>query len=408
MADVEEYGADLAAFRRRVEELRTARALPSSEALPALDAALFELQHAAEVLWPRYEELAAAGKRNGGRDDAHEHQLLRALFQRLPVAVALLDRDGVVRRLNVAATQLFGMRPGYATGRALAGSFTHEGRPTFRSQVAAVARGEGARSLHVQLLRPPDRSSPRSGALRATLTALRPPQEPRTAVLTVFQTCGDAAPSAPDGGGPAAVRREPATAEQPATARPALTEMTRHAELLDLIDDMATALLTAPPARDAVAARAAAVLYGRFADWVILDTGGKSESLCRSAVLASSGEVRDAVSAQVPAASPVVADAVDRGAGVLQARLEDPDAFGCDETGAPLLVRAEASSLLCVPLSTGTTGTEPDSGPDSPSTVQGALTLLRTGGRSAFELAEAGAVDRMARHIAFALRRSEM
>ncbi|HCA85579.1 MAG TPA: hypothetical protein DEQ61_08820, partial [Streptomyces sp.] len=40
----------------------------------------------------------------------------------------------------------------------------------------------------------------------------------------------------------------------------------------------------------------------------------------------------------------------------------------------------------------------------TPGPALGALTLFRTGGRRAFEMAEAGAVDRMSRHLALALR----
>ncbi|MGW8377585.1 PAS domain-containing protein [Streptomyces sp. ODS28] len=415
MADVEEYGAELADFRRRVEELRAARTLPTAERLTALDAALFELQHAAEVLWPRYEELAAAGKRTGGRGDLHEQQLLRALFQRLPVGAVLLDREAVVRRMNMAATQLFGLRAGYATGRALTGSLAHEGRAKFRSQAAAVARGEGARSLRVQLLRPPepDDGGRPTEPLRVTLTALRPPQERRNAVLALFQTAGEG-PATPAASGAPPVARH--------TPRPDLDEMTRQAELLDLVDDMAAALLTTPPVRDPVAARAAGVLHRRFADWVVVDLGDKPRSLVRAAVLGGDEEVRKAVAEQCPSAAPLVVEAVERGSGALQVRLEDPEAFGRDGTGSPVLVRVGASSLICAPLTAGG-GTAAEAGdgsgggaaeyPDcapgdtaAAGTVVGALTLVRSGSRNAFELAEAGAVERMARHLALALLRS--
>ena len=381
MAQAEEFGAELADFRRRVEELRSARALPDAEQLPALDAALFELQHVAEVLWPRYEELAAE-RHQGGRGEHREHQLLRTLFQRLPVAVALLDRDGVVRRFNFAATQLFGVRAGYATGRSLTGSLAHDSRAVFRSQVAAVARGEGDRSLVVHLLRPPERGRRASGELRATLTALRPPGEPRTVVLAVFQRGAAVAPGpvAPDT--PVVLHAAP---------HPDLTEATRNAELLDLLDEMTAALILADSPKD-VPQRAADVLYGRFADWVVIDVvvpGG----LRRAAVLASAGRVRDAVAEQNPASCPMVVDAIRHGGETLRVHPDDPEAFGRDATGAPVLVRAEVTSLLCVPLADGRGGP-----------ALGALTLLRTGGRRAFELAEAGIVDRIARHIALALR----
>ncbi|GAA2412362.1 hypothetical protein GCM10010420_47040 [Streptomyces glaucosporus] len=382
MAQAEEFGAELADFRRRVEELRSARALPDADQLPALDAALFELQHVAEVLWPRYEELAAAGRHRGGRQEHHEHQLLRALFQRLPVAVALLDRDGVVRRFNFAATQLFGVRAGYATGRSLTGSLAHDSRAVFRSQVAAVARGEAVLSLAVHLLRPPDRGRA-GGELRATLTALRPPHEPRTIVLAVFQRAAAPAPVPPAPGAGAAERAEP---------RPDLAEATRNAELMDLLDAVTAALILADSPKE-VPQRAAGALYGRFADWVVVDVVVPGGTLRRAAVLAPAGRLREEVAEQDPASCPLVVDAIRRGGETLRVRLEDSAGFGRDAAGAPVLVRAGATSLLCVPLADG------EGGP-----ALGALTLLRTGGRRPFELAEAGAVDRIARHLALALR----
>lgn len=394
---MEDFGSELSDFRSRIEELRAARALPESERLPSLDAALFELQHAADVLWPRYEALAAAGKRSGGKQDTEEQQLLRALFQRLPVAVVLLDRDAVVRRLNMTATRLFGMRTGYASGRALTGSLAHDGRAGFRSQVAAVARGEGARSLPVQLLRAPDPSDRSSGTLQVMLTALRPPQEQHSGVLAVFQHTGADGP-VPDGPTPA-----------PGERAPDLAEMTRHSQLFDLVDDVATELLAvtgprnAAVDRDAVADRAAAVLHERFADWVVVDLRTADGTLRRTAVHGTHGALRGDLAAQDPAAAAVVADAVERGAESLHVHVETPEAFGTDPDGAPLLVRAEAGSLLCVPLSPPPDREPYGAGQDGPGTALGALTLLRGRDRPTFGLAEAGAVDRVARHLALAL-----
>ncbi|MFG3258546.1 PAS domain-containing protein [Streptomyces sp. NPDC048172] len=401
MAGVEEYGSELADFRRRVEELKSARALPQSEPMSALDAALFELQHAADVLWPRYVQLLAATGRHGGEHpDTREQQLLRALFQRLPMPVVLLDRDGVVRRLNVAASELFAIRPGYASGRALTGALAHGVRAAFRSQVAAVARGEGARSLRVRLLRAPDPESPASAELRATLTPLRPPREQRAAVLAVFQLAAQNPPSPVtrppgDADGEVSVYGEPEHSDV-AVRLPALSEMTRHAELLDLVDDMAAELLVAASAQEA-AERAAAVLQGRFADWVVVDTRAEAGAPLRRAAVrvscAADPAVREAVAAQDPSRVPLVVDAVERGREALQVRPEAPGALGQDASGAPVLVRTEASSLICVPL-------EPPAGP-----ALGALTLLRAGGRRPFAMVEAGSVSRMARHLALALHR---
>ncbi|WP_030612785.1 PAS domain-containing protein [Streptomyces sclerotialus] len=436
MAGVEQSaGGELADFRKRVEELRSARTLPSHEQQSTLDAALFELQHVVDVLLPRYEGLAAAGRQNGSRAGTEEQQLLRALFQRTPCVVALLDPDTVVRRLNFAGTILFGMRAGYATGRPLTGSLAPEVRAAFRSQVAAVARNEGDRSMVVRLLRTPDGPGE---PLRATMTALRPPQEPGTAVLTVFHTGGGAFPTREipslngmwredeqredrteqrRGGHPAppAQRAAPSARRLPDTPRPVprahLAEVTQGAELMDLLDDTTTALLSGPAGAapdagrpPAAVERAVRELNGRFADWVVLDeaaAGADSETdghappvLRRALVLGpeDSDDLTAALAGQDPAGCPLAEDTARTGSSALQVRPDDMAAFGHDPEGAPLLARAAVTSLLCVPLR------EPG-GP-----VRGVLTLFRTGARRAFSLAEAGVVDRLSRHLGLALR----
>ncbi|OMI41193.1 PAS domain-containing protein [Streptomyces sparsogenes] len=396
MSGANEYGAELTDFRRRVAELQTARALPAHQRLSALDAALIELQHVADVLWPRYEQLASAARApGGGRADPREQQLLRALFQRLPIPVVLLDRDCVVRRMNFSATQLFQTRAGYATGRPLTESLRRDGRAVLRSQVAAVARDEGGRSLVVHLPGPGS-----DGALRVTLAGLRPPGEPHSAVLATFQPTGEgavavAAPTVPGQAG--GVR-------PPGARRPDLDEVTRHAERLDLIDDMATTLLgtvaLANSGPKTVLDRAAAVLHGRFADWVIADVAAdpaRPETARRVVALGPPDATADRVTSvaeQDPAGCPLVAEAIRDGVSALQVRPHDADAFGRDASGAPVLVREDVTSLLCVPLRVS---------PAEP--VLGALTLFRTGGRGAFEMAEAGVADRLSRHIALALGR---
>jgi hypothetical protein len=156
---------------------------------------------------------------------------------------------------------------------------------------------------------------------------------------------------------------------------------------MDLLDAMTTALLTAPAAE--ALDRAARVLHGRFADWVVADTA--SPTLTRTTVLAPSGKEPGLLSDQDPATCPLVVAAARGGSTALQIRPPDPDAFGHDTTGAPVLVRADVTSLLSVPL------TAPDA------TVRGVLTLFRSGARLAFSMAEARAMDTMSRHVALAM-----
>ncbi|MEV3988100.1 PAS domain-containing protein [Streptomyces sp. NPDC049837] len=379
MTQTDEFGEDLTDFVRRVAELRSARALPPGEQQGVLDAALFELQHAAESLWPRYERLAARAP-DGTSADRQERQLLKTLFQRLPLPVALVDRDTVVRRMNFAATGLTGVRAGYATGRPLAGLLVSGDRGPLRTQVAATARGEGARSLTVRLQQRPDEP------VRASLVALPLPGEPQPTVLVVLQP-GVSGPAAPAAGGAAGRRLLP----------PDLAEATQRAGMMDLVDAMACALLTCPPGdADAALSAAARVLHGRFADWVVADTAG-ARPLRRAVALGPAEEayaplVRT-VAAQDPAGCPLVVEVARGGSASLQVRPEDILAFGEDASGAAVLVRAEVSSLLCLPL------------PLEDGGVLGVLTLFRTGARRAFSMAEGQAADVMSRHIALAMRR---
>ncbi|POX39935.1 GAF domain-containing protein [Streptomyces sp. Ru72] len=367
MAQTDEFGEELADFVRRVAELKAARAIPTDDLPSVLDAAIFELDHVAGRLWPSYQRLfTGAGAAPAGSGERQEQQLLKTLFQRLPVPVALVDRETVVRRLNFAALSFTGVRAGYATGRPLTGLLAHADRAAFRSQTAAVARGEGDRSMTVRLPQHP------SVPVRATLVAVRPSGEPRTAVMVVLQP---------------ADTRVPAGEHTPPGGIPNLTETARHAALMDLLDAMTSALLTAPAG--AVPEQAARVLHGRFADWVVADTG--DGRLTRTAVLGPPGEDVAALVAQDPAGCPLVVEAAHGGSTVLRVRPEDPEAFGRDASGAPVLIRANVTSLLCVPLTDG-------------GTVRGVLTLFRSGARPAFSMAEAQAMDMMSRHMALALR----
>ncbi|MFF3328097.1 GAF domain-containing protein [Streptomyces sp. NPDC002888] len=371
MTQTEEFGEELADFVRRVAELKASRSVSVGDLPNVLDAAIFELDHVAGQLWPWYERLSTEGTHRTAPPDRQEQQLLRAVFQSVPVPVALIDRETVVRRLNLAATALTGARAGYATGRPLTGLLAHADRAAFRSQAAAVARGEGDRSLTVHLQQRP------SVPVHATLAGVHPPGEPRTAVLVVLRPAGAQSPTAPD---------------RPSAQAPDLTEATRHATLMDLLDAMTTSLLTAPPGdHEAVLEGAARVLHARFADWVIADAGRLR--LSRAATFAPSEQEAAALSGQDPIDNPLVVETARSGITSLQIRPEDPKSFGQDATGTPFLVTANVTSLVCVPLK-------------AEETVLGVLTLFRCGSRPPFSLAEAQTLDTIARHIALTLGRS--
>jgi GAF domain-containing protein len=407
MVDSDDFGAELIDFRKRVDELRATRALPGGAGPATLDAALSELQYVTDDLVPRFERLTAlaSGSRTGrAPDDAREQRLLRTLFQRLPVAAVLLDRESVVSRLNAPP------------GRPLTASLTHGTRAALRSQVAAVARGEGDRSLAVELLRGLGTGADGTGRVWVTLSALRVPGQRRPAVLAVFLPRRDARPD----GTMVAAPPLPVPLPGPRRPLPDPEAAAGQAALLDLADAVTTALLTAVrEPRGAPLVRAAEVLRERCADWVIADlVTGDGGPLRRVTVLAPPAEAGDdngagdgeeaggspaqwpAVGKQVaeqvagarPDAAPLVKEVATTGGSALLVRPDDPGALGATAAGAPVLALTEAASVLCLPL------TLPSG------QVCGVLTLLRADGRRPFQLAEASVLDRVSRHIALAVR----
>lgn len=61
MTQSDELGEELADFVRRVAELKAARSVPTGDLPTVLDAAIFELDHVADQLWPWYKRLTTSG-----------------------------------------------------------------------------------------------------------------------------------------------------------------------------------------------------------------------------------------------------------------------------------------------------------------------------------------------------------
>ncbi|THA28652.1 PAS domain-containing protein [Streptomyces sp. A1277] len=368
-----ERESDVRALAARVRELRAARAHPPAEYPVLLDAALVELEHAVETLRPARDE----PPRPPGTKATYP---FKDVFERLPWAVVLMDEQTVVRRLNPAAVELTGLPPQYAAGRPLAATLRPADRAALRSHAAAVARGEGDRSLPVRLQRLPD--SP----LHATLTALDMPGECRKDVLLTLT------PSA--GPPPVPAVREPGPSEPSAVVR--------QAELTALLDRTDRLLLSCGGQEDPAATlgAAAGLLRDGLADWALLDLG-PARAPARVAVHGPAAPddpgLEKAFLQQDPRACPVAAEVTASGAAAVEQLTDDLDRLGTDDEGAPLTVRADVTSLLCVALLA----------PDD-STVLGALTLLRCGARQPFSLLEAGSAEMAAGHLAVLAQRGGM
>ncbi|MGQ4489868.1 PAS domain-containing protein [Streptomyces sp. SAS_281] len=352
----------------RARELRAARDHPPAEYPVLLDAALAELDHAIEAL-RRSENPQGTPRRPGAKAAPHP---FKAIFDQLPWPVVLTDRQTVVRRLNRAAAELAGLHPGYAVGRPLAALLRPADRAALRAHAAAVAAGEGGRSLPVRLPGLPD------GPLYATLTGIDTPEGRGRDVLLVL-----------------------APAPAPRTAartgdRAGPSSAVRQAELTGLLDRTARALLEREPSAAALGA-VAGLLRDGLADWALLDLG-PPDAPVRLAVhgppVPDDEGLEKAFLRQDPRACPVAVEVMASGEAVVEQPTDDLDRLGADESGAPLMVRADVTALLSVAL-TASGGT----------TVLGALTLLRGGAGPPFSLLEAGAAEIAAGHMAVVARR---
>src|SRR5262245_11002056 len=110
----------LAGLEARYAALRQAARSGGGQPGDVLEAAFTELEGAIDLLRGTGESRARtsqAGRGEGAPSDNAERGLLRAVFQDAPVPLFLVTRDGAVQRVNRAAGDMIGARPGYATGR---------------------------------------------------------------------------------------------------------------------------------------------------------------------------------------------------------------------------------------------------------------------------------------------------
>jgi serine phosphatase RsbU (regulator of sigma subunit)/PAS domain-containing protein len=144
----------LTALEARYDALRQAARSPGAEPGEVLDAAFTELEGAIDLL--RANGAApggpAAAEQHPGGSDSAERSLLRAAFHLAPVPLFLLTRDGTVQRVNKAAGDLIGAKPGYATGRPFTAFVNLPSRAAVNSQLTAVARTGKQRGIRCSLL----------------------------------------------------------------------------------------------------------------------------------------------------------------------------------------------------------------------------------------------------------------
>jgi serine phosphatase RsbU (regulator of sigma subunit)/PAS domain-containing protein len=380
----DEAVADIAARR---DALRQAASLPGADPRTLIEAALTELDAAIEALG------AASPEAAGGLDSPSsevlpeavrtERRLLHAVFQQAPVPLFLLEQDGTIRRANNRAAALLGSPSGYATGKPLSAFIDLPFRATVQTQLAAVARTGKPRSAGCRIL-----SS--DGPVDVTLTAAAAdlPGDPPVRIVAAV----------PDAAGPAAAaaqEQEDKPAKRPAAKAkgdPAVAAMTRR---LDAVTAVTRVLLDNSTFSEAVTLqRCARLLAGEIADWVIIDIDRDGRLLRQFAAGPRDGhadQLARVARAVDPDRESLPALVHSAGKSVLLAHTDDPAALGRAPDGTPLGMMLGATSLICVPISDGTTG-------------YGTLALTRLADKGPFSVADLGLAEELGRHLAIAIR----
>ncbi|MBF8186853.1 SpoIIE family protein phosphatase [Nonomuraea sp. K274] len=361
----------LDALAGRVSSLREARAAYPADLAPTLDAALAELDTAAELLAEAREELRKAPKRPGGKKDGgqRELKLLRQVFRAFPVPVIVLDGGGVVRRINPETSRMLGSPDGYLVGRSFPLLVDVSRRAAFRSHLTSVLQTGQPAAFETRLAH-----QGRTHTVQVALTRLTMPGEPQQMVAAVAL--------------PTEVQLPEPGARRPEQSDGAL--LLAAAKRQDLLVKMATLLLEEEALLRPVAlARATRLLAAEWADWVIADMvrGGLPR---RSVVVAPKdqpiGELVRQVEAADPAGSHVVLQVLERGSGVVHEMLDDETLLGFCADG-PVLTAMGAGSMLNVPIGR----------------ADGVLTLVRTHDRRPFSLADLAVMQEVGLQLGMAV-----
>jgi phosphoserine phosphatase RsbU/P len=359
--------------RSRFAELRRALAVPDVDYASLLEAAFAELELAEETLATAQAVLAERAGRPAAPDA--DRRLLRAVFQELPVAAFILDRDGTIRRANKQAGVLLGSSPGYATGRSLAAFVDLPKRAAFRTHVSGVARTGKPRTLRTQLLAEP----------------------PADVVLTLsrIEIRGDVVPLVIAVAGPLAMTRR-AEPPPPASAVEGPDRALAAATLrLDILSAVTRNLLADESFNEVVAIRRSSRLVAEeIADWVVVDVATNGV-LGRQVVIGPDNERARQATRAVEAVDPDEGSLADQvytsGQSILLAHNEEADSLGHMPDGAPLSALLRARSIVGVPLR--------DEGE-----VFGVLTAVRTPRRPSFDLLDLALLEELGLMLGLAIR----
>jgi serine phosphatase RsbU (regulator of sigma subunit)/PAS domain-containing protein len=372
----------VAALTARYAALRLAAGSKSADPGGVLEAAFTELEGAIDLL--RGDGAAARDPREPGTPaDTAERSLLRAVFTDAPAPLFLVARDGTVQRVNRAAGDLIGAKPGYATGRPFGAFVDMPSRAALNSQLTAVGRTGKPRRLRCRLIA-------EDGQVPCELVIGRvgikgAGEDTGPLVITVLDT-------------PARPQEEQPHEEQP-KAGPKLGAVQAVTRRLDLVTAVSRLLLENEGFSESRTLQRCARLIAReLTAWVIVDI----ERRHRMRRLFATGpddprlaELTSAVAAVDPPPGSIPNAVHESGHPSLIAHVEDTDALGVSMDGTPLLPLLDATSVLSVPLVDG-------------EVKYGVLTLARRAADGHFKLADLALVQELGEQMALAIRVNRM
>jgi serine phosphatase RsbU (regulator of sigma subunit)/PAS domain-containing protein len=368
---------DLDGLRSRAAALRQAAGLPHAQTPVLLDAALAELDGAVAALDDANGTDGPAGDGRALSGLHSERRLLHAVFSGAPVPMYVVDREGTVLRANLAACELLGVGPGYATGKSLAALVEPPVRAALRSQLAAAHRTGGVVRLRCGMLAD-------AGVVPSDLEIR--PLVVRGDADRLLVTVSAAAKG---GTGPDAGRGKAGDPDDRAVID-ADAAVASTARRFDLLAAAARQLLAARTVSESVLLqRAARLLSGPLAAWVVVDVRRRGE-LRRHHVAepddpASRG-LTHAIAAAEPGPGSFPYRVHESGQTIVGTHVDDDMALGRNDSGPPLLARLSGSSVLAVPVSD-----------------EAVLTLIRRADHGQFSMADAALVEEIGALLGLAI-----
>ena len=372
----------VAGLEARYAALRQAARSEGGDPGDVLEAAFSELEGAIDLL--RAAAPDGRGEPAGVPADNAERGLLRAVFQDAPVPLFLLTRDGTVQRVNRAAGDVIGAKPGYATGRPFTAFVALPSRAAVNSQLTAVGRTGKPRRIRCSLVAG-------DGLVPCELVIGRVgvkgnPDESDPLVIAVRDTSAVPVPDAE-------------TPDVKTTAKPQLGAVQAITRRLDLVTAVARLLLENEGYSESRTLQRCARLIAReLTAWVIVDMDRRYR--VRRQFVAGPDDPRlteltSALAAVDPPPGSVPCTVQESGHPALVAHADDADALGRDLDGEQLLTRLEATSLLSVPLTDG-------------EVRYGVLTLARRASDGHFKMADLALMQELGEQMGLAIRVDRM